>query len=285
MMPEPDIIGETLHGSGYAVALARAYFDESIAYKGRRILCVAGYIIKASQTKPFSRKWNRVLKRYRLPYFRMSACAHGNYPFNHLSPKDRVDVEKHMIACIKRRTTLGVAISVDVDEFERLSPKSSLLGSPYTFCVHWIIGGVIWWIRQSQYRGKVAYFFEAGHKSQSEANKIMDKVFCVPQLRESARYASHGFVEKAQAPVVQAADLLAWQWYTDLRHRHEGKPRRKDLESLLQHQHRTLHIRPGIIRHLAETWGSEDNPAESLLRFHLGDDALNDQLASGGELS
>ena len=285
MVPGSDIIGETLHGSGYAMALARAYFDESIAQQGPRILCVAGYIIKASQTKHFHRKWNRVLKRYCLPYFRMTACAHGNYPFNQLTPEDCIEVEKQMIACIKRRTTLGLAITVDVDEFNRLRPESSLLGSPYTFCAHWIIGGVIWWIKQSQYKGDVAYFFEAGHKSQSEANRIMDEVFRVPQLREASRYAQHGFVKKTQAPVVQAADLLAWQWYTDLRHRHEGRPRRKDLESLLQHQHRTLHIRPDIIKHVAETWGPEDNPAESLLRFHLGDDAINAQSASGEELS
>ena len=111
-----------MHGSECVVALARAYFDESIAYKGRRILCVAGYLAKAAQILPFERKWGRILKRKNLPYFRMSACAHGNPPFDRLTKEERIWVATQMISNIKRRTKIGIAVTIDLDEYDRFGP-------------------------------------------------------------------------------------------------------------------------------------------------------------------
>lgn len=55
-------------------------------------------------------------------------------------------------------------------------------------------------------------------------------------------YAAHSFILKQEAPAVQAADLLAWQWATDVKHRTAGRPRRKDFASLLRLPHRGAHF-------------------------------------------
>jgi hypothetical protein len=41
----------------------------------------------------------------------------------------------------------------------------------------------------------------------------MSNIFGAPKLREFYRYKQHAFVDKKQVRPIQAADLLAWQWY------------------------------------------------------------------------
>ena len=239
--------------------------------RGRPLLCVAGYLIDSGHTKRLAREWRRILTDYDLPYFRMSACAHGNHPFHNLTLDQRIEVGKRAISCIKAHTIMGLAVSLDTAEFQKLAPDHHLIGSPYTFCVHCVIGGVERWAQETEFNGKIAYFFEAGHRSQSEAHAIMGKMFQQPDLRNASRYSSHSFVQKNDSAAVQAADLLAWQWYTDRRHEIEGRPRRKDISDLLEHPHWTLHVGPDKLELLAATWDNELSPEEALVRLQLGD--------------
>jgi hypothetical protein len=178
---------------GCVLAWVEAYFDESIAHKGDPILCVAGYLMVDRDAKRLGDEWSRALGKRGLPYFRMSACAHGSDPFDKLSRDDRIAVETSMIECIKRRTIIGIAVTVNVAEFERLMPRHPLIGTPYTFCAQVAIAGVQYWANERKYEDDVAYFFEAGHRSQAEADSLMRKVFNQPELIRPARYKSHAF--------------------------------------------------------------------------------------------
>ena len=254
---------------GNIVALIEAHFDESIGSKPRRVLCIAGYVITDRGARRLTREWCNALKQYDLPYFRMSACAHGNYPFDKLSMAQRISVEKRIIAITRARTIKGFAAIIDLEEFEQYMPKHELIGGPYTFCTHVVIGGIAHWVAQSKFEGDIAYVFEAGHESEAEAGRIMHKIFTNPDLKSGQRYASHAFVDKAKSPPTQAADLLAWHTYTEFRHRLEGKPRRKDFASLLRpHTDWAVRIDKDRMIELSAKWALGDN---SLVRLHLGD--------------
>lgn len=268
------LVDVLLPAGGYLLAWVEAHFDESIAHTGKPILCVAGYLIGSEQAKRLDVEWRRVLSKRSLPYFRMSACAHGNAPFQKLSRDERIAVEKSMIECIKRRTILGLGATVNVAEFEQLMPQHPLIGTPYTFCAQVVIGGVQNWIKERNYQGKVAYFFEAGHQSASEADALMRKTFHDPVLRHASGYSGHSFVDKVEAPPIQAADLLAWHSYTELRHRFENRPRRKDFASLLQHPHKIVHVSPERILHLARLWHPGADREDALRRLYLGDGVI-----------
>jgi hypothetical protein len=136
-----SLIGALLPVGGSIMALVEAHFDESTGERGGGVLCIAGYLLTDRMARHLTREWCAVLQQYDLPYFRMSACAHGNKPFDRLSPDQRIAVENAMIAVTKRRTILGMAVSVDLDEYEQFMPKHELIGSAYTFCAHVIIGG------------------------------------------------------------------------------------------------------------------------------------------------
>lgn len=264
-----SLVGTYLPLGGNIVALIEAHFDESIGEKPRRVICIAGYLMTDRLARRLTREWFSVLREYELPYFRMSACAHGNPPFDRLSRDQRIAVETKIIEITRRRTIKGFAVIMETDEFEQRMPKHELIGSPYTFCAHVIIGGIAGWVAQSHFQGDIAYVFEAGHRSQGEAGKIMQKIFTNPVLKSGQRYASHAFVDKAMSPPTQAADLLAWHTYTDFRHRIEGKPRRKDFTALLRPEiDWAVLVDKAKMDELATKWAGGD---DSLVRLHLGD--------------
>lgn len=100
-------------GTADVVAFLECYFDESGTDDGSPVLCVAGYLFDKEECKQLDLKLKEVLDRYRLPFFRMSACAHNQRPFKHLSRDECIEVEKAMIGLINQHAMLGVAIAVN----------------------------------------------------------------------------------------------------------------------------------------------------------------------------
>jgi len=232
------IMDALLRGRHGIVAVIETYFDESM--RGD-FTCVAGYAFVKSRCKRFDSEWGELLRSYHLPYFRMSACAHGNKPFDVLSPQQCINAEKRAIGLINQYASHGIAVGTTTAEFQRSYSKSEHISTPYEFCVWAILAGVQSWLGDSGVKGSVAYFFEAGHKHQGRANMMMKKIFAAPELKARYRYAGHAFVDKVQSRPAQAADLLAWQFATEYRRLREGRPyARKDYANLVRLHHEVV---------------------------------------------
>jgi hypothetical protein len=239
--------------------MVEAYFDESGTDEGSPVLCVAGYIIEKNEAVAMDSEWGSVLEQFNLPYFRMSSCAHGARPFGNIDKEARIEVEKAMIAIIKRRVSYGIAVTVEPRIFEAIMPRSPEIGSAYTFCAHTCLTGVVSWAEETKYSGGIAYFFESGHRSQSEANEIMNRLFNIPIQRARHRYVSHTFADKKLMRPLQAADILAWQWFTDHKRRMGGAvgPRKDCYELTSSYRnngralHHVLHWDPILLRTVA----------------------------------
>jgi hypothetical protein len=104
-------------------------------------LCVAGYVFTKLHCRALDKGWRSMLTRYDLPFFRMSACAHGTKPFAHLSMARRIAVETEAIGLIKRHAACGFAITVDPIEFEAVAERYGFIGTPYELCVWMCLGG------------------------------------------------------------------------------------------------------------------------------------------------
>lgn len=230
------------------VALLQTYFDESHGPDGR--MCVAGYAFTKSRAITFDRLWRRkVLGKYALPYFRMSSCAHGNDPFDKLNKDERLEAEKQAIAIIHETALRGVAATVDPDVWQyvtRNHPVARMTGTPYEFCTWICILMISIWAREERTGGahSISYIFESGDANQSKANSMMNFAFKHKHVRDYTMYGGHAFFPKEKATPTQAADLLAWQWFTD-RKRVKKKPYtpRKDLRALIDGgiNHTTVH--------------------------------------------
>jgi len=75
-------------GESGLVAIVQSFFDESYEDSGE-LFCVAGYVFTKLDYQSFEIGWRAMLRRHSLPFFRMSACAHGAEPFNGLSKDAR----------------------------------------------------------------------------------------------------------------------------------------------------------------------------------------------------
>jgi hypothetical protein len=253
-----------LPSGGHILVLVEAYFDESGSHCGSKSLCVAGYLIERKQSELMAQEWNEVLDKYNLPFFHMVDCAHHAPPFDKLSLEQCIAVEKRMIDLIKRRTVQGVGVIIDYDAFTKRFGEACFFGSAYTLCFHHILAGLSDWAEKTEYQGDVAYFFEAGHESRSEADAIMQIALNNKKIRGEMHYAGHAFVDKEKSPQVQAADLFAWQLVKDLKNHDEGRPRRKDFISLTDHPHHTIHIREDEFDGLNEIWSAQQREADQL---------------------
>src|SRR5437764_1233786 len=99
LSPEGRILEVVLHPEGYALMI-EAYFDESGTHHGSPIMCVAGYLIEADQCRRLQAEWDVILLKYNVPYFHMSACAHGAGVFADVPKQVRSDICRSLIELI-----------------------------------------------------------------------------------------------------------------------------------------------------------------------------------------
>lgn len=240
------VLSGVLPFGGYVTIQCQVFFDESASHDGAPFLCVAGLIFKKSEAIKLGREWRKVLQWKRLPYFHMVDCAHGNGVFAKLPKDERSDIARRMIEIIKCRAIQGIAVTINnldfasvVAEFPKIGKH---YGTSYAFASHSVLAGVRSWIYRNPKVQEMAYFFEDGHGSRQRTDEIMANIFADSALHKEYRYVGRGFVTKQKSYAIQAADLFAWQWYTDRRHQLEGRPRRKDCENLLQLHWNAIHL-------------------------------------------
>ncbi|RXG85689.1 DUF3800 domain-containing protein [Bradyrhizobium zhanjiangense] len=235
--------------------VVHAFFDESGSHASSPVLCVAGYAFRRREARLFTKEWSSELKRYSIPFFHMVDCAHGNKHFASLTKARRIKLATGLIAIVKRRAAHGFAVSVDLAAYRTLMPSWGPAKSPYAFCARCVIDEMGRWFFKIGFKGASAYFFEDGHASRSEAEGDVGSVLTNPLNKfRGIHYGcvAHSFISKQELPPVQAADLLAWQWATDIKHQMAGKPRRKDFESLSEAPLRCFHFDRERLLHYIE---------------------------------
>ena len=92
------------------------------------------------------------------------------------------------------------------------------------------------YLRAQSFRGRASFYFESGHASQSEARELLERLV---HLNPSHYFEPNiAFVQKSDAPPLQAADLLAWLARNAMMKTLNGKPVRRDFMALTADRHR-----------------------------------------------
>lgn len=213
---------------GIAVLL-QAYFDESEREAGT--FCVAGYAFASDQARKFSKEWGRLFPHG----FHMVDLAAGRGAFKNM-PRSTLDrLLREAVRAVNRRMSLGVAVSCKINELESAAPHWIRgFRRAYPICCHLCMTSLGKWLRDSRFAQNVAYFFESGHPYEGEARDFIRRAVCSKELRDAYRYYSDSFLPKADAPPLQAADLLAWEWakFYDETIQQQLRPVRQSLRAL-----------------------------------------------------
>ena len=222
------VVEVVLPRGGLIMGVVEGYFDESGDLDtGPRVFSVSGYFIHTEEAVAMNAAWLSVLEEYGLPYFHMVECAGGSGIFKGMSSDQRTELVKRLIALIKRHTLEGFSSICIGDDFQ----PSERFPDVYSMGVQTCVMAVRSFIDISRLGMDTAYFFEAGHKASGRAYNLI-----------AAALGQEGspltFAGKTQAPILQAADLLAWQTTKYVKDRKSGaRPPRKDFESLMEHGH------------------------------------------------
>ena len=237
---------------GQVLATIEAYFDESGTHAGSPFLCVAGYLFESRNCREFDADWRTMLADFDLPFFHRAPCEIGEPPFDKLDHVLRRAIRNRAARIIMEHVTFGIVVSVALASYEKIMPKHRLVGDPYTFCANGCFQAAKVWGDTSGYRGKIAYFFEAGAASQSAANNIMALKAARPEGRKAYRYQSHSFLLKEESTPLQAADILAWHWRDQCLRASNDAEVHPDFVSLIDDRTKVWHFEDNELHKFAE---------------------------------
>lgn len=226
---------------GVELAVFHAYFDDSGKESDRPVWAVGGYLIRADKARQMKKKWQLLLRRFGLPYFHMVDCAPapGNGVFKKLSSQDRDNVARQCIQLIKDHVAAGFVILMNPKKFDRTLPGHS--GDPYAFACESCLMSVDRWLTEKIGPSRIKFFFEAGSAGQASAMaRVAQHGIELPSEHE----ASTEFSPKADVPLLQAADLLAWQSTKHIKDAiFNGRKVRKDFLSLIEVEHNFIMLK------------------------------------------
>jgi hypothetical protein len=251
------------------VSDVEAYFDES---EGGGYFCLAGYIFERKQRIELENHWRRLLETFDVPYFHMKEAGNPK-GFRHLTPVWTNQLYRELLALIKTHSAGGYAVSFDLKQ-SHLLPRASLHGiarvTPYGLCSFFCLNMVRHWVNLNRYTGSVGCFFEEGHRSRSEAHRIMSDIF--NELKVAAQYfhGTHRFRRKTEALPLQAADILAWHWRKNVVDRSRGRmTTRADYLSLLEQKDKyfVVHLDGKNMLFLLETISRSQNPSVTTFKI------------------
>lgn len=211
-------------------------------------MAFGGYVFESPvQLSKFNEEWASALQSASIAYFRMSEFANGTGEASRLSRDDRSDLVRRLIGIIKRRAGVGAVVGVSTGDFNSTfnQDAQAKYGGMYTLGTQLCLSCIERWCDERQIDADIAYVFEAGHPSQTEASRYLNIIGGDARyihLKKRYRYGSHTFGEKRLILPTQAADLLAWQWRKHLIRRANHQCERLDFASLLQHATKYLSV-------------------------------------------
>ena len=188
------------------VVLMSSFFDESEAGP---YFTAGGYLFRKSKVRPFEKEWGLMLKKAEIPYFRMSACNAGEYPFKDMNWGERDTIAREAIRLICKYATYGHYVAVMPQEFAAVLGKESFVDNPYTLCQYICLMAMRDWSNRNDPNALIGYFFEAGSNHQGDAGRFVSAIG-LTERGPDFRYAGHEFVLKERSMPTQAADMLAW---------------------------------------------------------------------------
>ena len=113
------------------MVLMSSFFDQS---ETGPYYTVGGYLFRKSKVRPFEREWGRMLKRFDIPFFRMSPCNAKKAPFDKLTDEECDQCAREAIRIVTKYAAYGYFVTVRPQEFEEIMGKDSFAANPYTLC-------------------------------------------------------------------------------------------------------------------------------------------------------
>jgi hypothetical protein len=205
------------------MAMFTGYFDESETHG--RLLVVAGYIARSARWRKFHREWRDTL----LPLgvdpaitpFHMAAFEARKQPWmqddpfvkaiSHWSDEVADKALNDLTEVINQNAAVGIAVAVELEDYERVALRVREPNSAYTFCVIRCLYQAIRWADYQREREEIVYVFEDGAGHNKEVNAAASRIHGRDDWRQRYRMGGLSFRKKSEVLELQSADIGAWE--------------------------------------------------------------------------
>lgn len=211
------------------IAMFSAYFDESGTDEKSPVIVVAGWLSNDKEWIKLSDKWQAVLTKYNLPYFRMSKWQASQGPYKNMTQKEKNQLIERLTTIIKRHVSIGVFGAFHRSTYDEVLHKmhgkdyKTKFVKPYGTCAMLCIETLRRWMKSKSLDGPLAYVFETGARYSGE----FFETFKAAQKGSNFNQSYPGgisFYDKRVVLPLQAADILAYEMYRELKNSIENYP-------------------------------------------------------------
>lgn len=190
-------------------------FDES---GDGDILLVSMQLGIIEQAKRLKRKWKSKLSHAGVSYFHSSEYdnfSHG--VFKGLSRKERAELLASLSKLIHRHLGIGVTIRVSKSFYDANTTQQfrSQWGTAYGFAVNMLIAVSHLYMQKFGLEYAINVLIEKGHRNAAQAVEMVLNV--KPHESLPLKVLSAGLGSKQEHPILQAADMLAYSEWQDIR--------------------------------------------------------------------
>jgi hypothetical protein len=129
------------------------------------------------------------------------------------------------------RPCFGVGVAIELDEFMQttyanaLSKRPDLVDSPYGWCVRHCILQVGEWAAQQSEAVEFSIYLEQGCSGRGRVEQALRNLIDNNGSTGKLKLRDFRFVTKADFPLTQCADFLAYEMYKELDRKISGSPR------------------------------------------------------------
>jgi len=226
--------------SGFAVAL-RAFVDASAQGD---IFCVAGIAFGFGRARKAQSRWRQLFSPR---VIHMTDLHSRRGEFEGITPDEGGQILKDCVSIVNKHMQFFAISSCRISEMKEnlqvpetgdpiMDAISKGVSSPYAWCVHTVMHhlGHLSHLHSGS-RSGISYVIEAGDLGQGKVKEYIRFVEDHPYPAFRAMYGFDGasFVEKQGKEVLlQASDILCWEWAKHLLRKDQGKGVRPPLNAI-----------------------------------------------------
>jgi hypothetical protein len=189
------------------------------------VLLVTFQLSITEQARKLRRKWRSMLREARIPYFHskeFNTPSHG--VFGDMPRADRLELLQALAELTRQHIFIGMTAKITkatYDQKTKTNEFRSQWGTAYTFAVVELLAGAYFFAKYVGLRPEFNVLIEDGHRHASQALQHLDilkKQGFNPEM-VGCKILTAGLGSKADHPILQAADMLAYSEWQKMRGR------------------------------------------------------------------
>jgi len=195
-----------------ALAMLRAYFDESGTHGDAPITVIAGFVATAEVWAALEAEWSKLLSplaELGVTWFHLVDCQHGRKQFDRVRREIREDLIANLADVVSRHDVSAVWAGVNVEEFDRLATPEfrQRFPKPYDLCFDEVVRQIWWWSRHNAQGERVPLMFAVQEEYEKRNIQAYQAWRAHPRAGELLGSLTFDF-PKNVVPL-QAADFIA----------------------------------------------------------------------------